>query len=51
MKALLSHLFAWSSKAQAATVVAGTTVDYAALAYVPSVGVGSRINCGGGHDR
>jgi hypothetical protein len=68
-------MFAWSARGEAATVVAGTNVDGAAmasarsawahpitvvagmtgegaaLASVPSDGVGSDSNCGGGHDR
>jgi hypothetical protein len=39
------------ARAQPATVVAGTTDEGAALVFVRSVGVGSYIHCGGGHDR
>ena len=33
-----------------ASVVVGTTVEGSALAFVPSVGVGSNSHCGGGHE-
>jgi hypothetical protein len=51
VRALLWLLFPRSAWAQTATVVAGTTVEGAALASVPSVGVGSASHCGVGDDR
>jgi hypothetical protein len=41
VRALLWPLFPWSAWAQTGTVVAGTTVEGAALVSVLSVGVGS----------
>jgi hypothetical protein len=49
--ALLWPLFAWSAKAQSATVVVDRTGEGAALASVTLVGVGSDSECGGGHNR
>jgi hypothetical protein len=48
--ALFWTLFARSTFAQPATVVAGTTGEGAALATVRSLGVGSDSHCGAGHD-
>jgi hypothetical protein len=42
---LLWILFAWSASAQRATVVVGTTVEGAALAFVHLVDVGSGSQC------
>jgi hypothetical protein len=50
MRALLWTMFAWSARAQAATVVACTKVEGADLAYVRLVGEGSAKHCGGGHE-
>ena len=47
MRVLLSHLFSWAARAQAATVVAGTEFQGAALANVPSVGVDTASHSGG----
>jgi hypothetical protein len=49
--ALLWPLFSRSAWAQAASVVAGTTVEAADLATVGSIGVGSGSHYGSGHDR
>jgi hypothetical protein len=51
VRALLWPLFALSSWAELATVVAGTTGVRAYLVCVRLVGVGPAIDCGGGHDR
>jgi hypothetical protein len=40
----------FSAWAQLATVLAGTTGEVVSLANLPSVGVCSANNCGGGHD-
>ena len=40
----------WTAWAQTATVMAGTKVEGASLAYVPSVGIGSPSNCGCLHE-
>jgi hypothetical protein len=49
VKALLWPIFTWSARAQAATVVACTKVERAALAYVRLIGEGSASHCVGGH--
>jgi hypothetical protein len=51
VRTLLWSLFARSAWAQPATVVAGTTVQGAALASVRLVGNGLDSRCGSGHDR
>jgi hypothetical protein len=51
VRALLWPMFAGSAWALTANMVAGTTGEGAALASVPSVGVGPTSHCGGGHDR
>jgi hypothetical protein len=51
VRALHSHLIAWPARAHAATVVAGTKVEGAALAFDRWFGEGSASHCGGGHDR
>ena len=51
MMAMLWPLFGWSARAQPASVVAGTTDEGAALASVPSVGVGQSIHGVDVHER
>jgi hypothetical protein len=50
MRAQLGLLFSLSARDQAATVVAGTTGEGAAMASVRSAGMGSASHCGGGHE-
>jgi hypothetical protein len=49
VRALLWPLFVRLGRSQPATVVAGTTGEGAALAFVRSVVVGSATHCGGGN--
>jgi hypothetical protein len=51
LRALLWPLFAFTARAQPATVVAYTKVEGAALASVLLVGVGSASHCGGWDNR
>jgi hypothetical protein len=50
VRALLSHVFARSARAQPATVVADTKLEGTALASVRLVVEGSARHCGGGHE-
>ena len=51
VSALLCPLFALSSLAQSATMVAGTKIDGSRLASIRLVGVGIASHYFGGHDR
>ena len=51
VRALLTHLFPWSARAQPATVLAGTSVEGADLASVRLASVGSASQSVGEYDR